>query len=51
MWARCRKPLKTLLIILGSIHEFGLMSVCDCTLSMYSEFVFFVSSIVHDVKV
>ena len=25
MWARCRKPLKTLLVILGSIYEFGLI--------------------------
>ena len=25
MWARCGKPLKTLLVILGSIHEFGLI--------------------------
>ena len=25
VWARCRKPLKTLLVILGSIHKFGLI--------------------------
>ena len=46
---RCRKPSKRLLVIVGSIHEFGLM--CDCALSMYFELVFFVSSIIGDVNV
>ena len=38
--ARCRKPLKTLLFILGSIHEIGLMYMFviasfQCTLNLY----------------
>ena len=49
VWARCEKPLNTLLVISGSIHEVGLICVCDCVLSMYFEFVFFVSSIVGDI--
>ena len=51
MYARCRKPLKTLLVILGSIHEFGLIVCSDCVLSIYFEFVFFISSIVGDFNV
>ena len=40
VWARCRKPLTTLLVILGSIHEFGLMCMFviaffQCTLNSY----------------
>ena len=50
--ARCRKPLKTLLVILGSIHEFVLMFMFviasfRCTLNSY----FFVSSINGDANV
>ena len=40
LWAWCRKLLKTLLVILGSIHEFGLMCMFviayfRCTLNSY----------------
>ena len=40
VWARCRKLLKTLLVINGSIHEFGLMCMFviaffQCTLNSY----------------
>ena len=40
LWSKCRKPLKTLLVILGSIHEFGLMCMFvivsfQCNLNSY----------------
>ena len=51
VWARCMKPLRTLLVILVSIHEFGLICMFAIasfpyTLNSY----FFVSSIAGDVN-
>ena len=39
-WAWCRKPLKTLLVILGFILEFCLTHIHDWVLLIYSEFMF-----------
>ena len=40
VWTQCRKPLKTLSVILGSIHEFALICMFAilsfrCTLNSY----------------